>query len=1100
MSTATLGFEIRSEQALTAKSNLDKMTASAAQAEAAQQKLAAASAGSNAALLRIASGVDTANALLAKLVAATDASTASSAKYVAGARQVETANIAGARSAEVVVAAQRQTAVATDQATAALGRQNAAVVTGIAAAAKARAAAGVDVWGRTAAEVAATRTLGAGNSKIPAIPVAAPAAARVAEAAAVTGVASAGTGAISAFGAALTSIISPATAVQFVIFSLAGAAVQYFSEWKNGAKATEEMLKRHAETLKAVKEQYGELAEMSGKITAGPAFTMASARDSSSVINARIREQMAPFMSSLSGGGILPSWMGGGSGSVDQLRNLTQAQAPFAAAVKELLDNIRNNNPDLNQFDETLASITQKLAATSGNPTGLQNIADGLSAIGHSVFDVNSKFTPFMAQIDRLKVEGAAGLSRFNAEVEAIGQQKGLQSLADQAILLGKDIIQLTNQARELKAVLDAIDREDTRPGLADRRALGGYVNRRAADLDALNAQADAERQMVRARTNAERLAAVEAQVRARAREEGDTGGGLQARVDRALDEERNRQAVEERNAADDRHRAQLRSIASAREELTLIGATTGETAKLRYEYWEIARLKDEAYKRGGLVSPEEEARVRETAIELGKIADLQARLNLDNDLTFERSQQFLSEREQAISSRLRGTGIGMDSPEAQAMRDMNQFADAKELAQGFLTDFKSELLRNGGDVGEALGTAILNALTASMDKQLSDIFDRLATWIAAALTGQRPGAGLGGGAGFAANTTLSAFLGASNDNYAPGAVTRSPLAAVGAAGMSQYAAAIRSIESAGSGGYSALGPWTNGDRAYGAYQVMGNNIPSWSQDALGKSLTPDQFLSDPAAQDAIFQKQFGKYLTKYGNPQDAASAWFTGGPLKSGAGATDVLGTSGSVYVDKFNKAVEKAAGSLDGLDSTVTSTVKSLAGGVGGASGGLASILEGLKPANFQANTSLSAILGYGGTPAPSAAGGGGGGFLSMLLGFLPGLFGFADGTENAPEGWAWVGERGPELRKLRGGDTIRSHGHSMDMAANSNMSARGGGRGQEGRVEFNLNIDGANGDPHVRMLARQAAEEAIAQYHQAQASGGFGELQRQYASQKG
>lgn len=493
-------------------------------------------------------------------------------------------------------------------------------------------------------------------------------------------------------------------------------------------------------------------------------------------------------------------------------------------------------------------------------------------------------------------------------------------------------------------------------------------------------------------------------------------------------------------------------------------------------------------------LTPDQIAGIHALAEAYGKVADEATRAKLGADLAFEQSQQFLSPQEQAIAARLRGTGQGMNSPAAQAMRDMNHFADAKELAQGFLTDFKSELLRNGGDVGKALGESILNALTTSMDKQLADIFDRLATWFASLLTGQRPGAM---GLGATAASTVSSFA---NDNYAPGAVTRAPLAAFGAAGMSQYAAAIRSIESAGSGGYSALGPWTNGDRAYGAYQVMGNNIPSWSQDALGKSLTPSQFLSDPAAQDAIFEKQFGKYLSKYGNPQDAASAWFTGGPLKSGAGARDVLGTSGSVYVDKFNKAVEKAAGSLDGLDSTVTDTVKSLSGGLGGASGGLASILEGLKPANFQANTSLSAILGYGGAAAPAPAAGGGGGILSMLLGFLPGLFGFAGGTESAPDGWAWVGERGPELRKLRSGDVIRSHGRSMDMAINANMSARGGGRGQEGRVEFNLNIDGANGDPHVRMLARQAAEEAIAQYHQAQASGGFGELQRQYASQKG
>src|SRR5262249_57885654 len=31
------------------------------------------------------------------------------------------------------------------------------------------------------------------------------------------------------------------------------------------------------------------------------------------------------------------------------------------------------------------------------------------------------------------------------------------------------------------------------------------------------------------------------------------------------------------------------------------------------------------------------------------------------------------------------------------------------------------------------------------------------------------------------------------------------------------------------------------------------------------------------------------------------------------------------------------------------------------------------------------------------------------------------FASGTSGAPAGWAWVGERGPELVRMRGGETV-------------------------------------------------------------------------------
>lgn len=116
---------------------------------------------------------------------------------------------------------------------------------------------------------------------------------------------------------------------------------------------------------------------------------------------------------------------------------------------------------------------------------------------------------------------------------------------------------------------------------------------------------------------------------------------------------------------------------------------------------------------------------------------------------------------------------------------------------------------------------------------------------------------------------------------------------------------AIASIESAGSGDYSALGPVTKkGDRAFGRYQVMGANIPSWTQAALGRQMTPQEFLANPEAQDAVFKHQFGQNVQKYGNVNDAASVWFTGKPQSQGGVLSDQLGTTGNQYVAKFAQA----------------------------------------------------------------------------------------------------------------------------------------------------------------------------------------------------
>lgn len=135
---------------------------------------------------------------------------------------------------------------------------------------------------------------------------------------------------------------------------------------------------------------------------------------------------------------------------------------------------------------------------------------------------------------------------------------------------------------------------------------------------------------------------------------------------------------------------------------------------------------------------------------------------------------------------------------------------------------------------------------------------------------------------------------------------------------MQAYSDAIASIESAGSGGYSAVGPDVTRkdgtvDRAYGRHQVMGANIPDWTEAATGTRMTPDEFLNNKDAQEQTFNHRFGGYVNKYGNPQDAASAWFTGQPRTASSGAaSDILGTTGNKYVDKFNAALANQGGGV--------------------------------------------------------------------------------------------------------------------------------------------------------------------------------------------
>lgn len=103
-------------------------------------------------------------------------------------------------------------------------------------------------------------------------------------------------------------------------------------------------------------------------------------------------------------------------------------------------------------------------------------------------------------------------------------------------------------------------------------------------------------------------------------------------------------------------------------------------------------------------------------------------------------------------------------------------------------------------------------------------------------------------------------------------------------------------------GNYNAVGPVVTsgaykGQQALGKYQIMPGNIPSWSREILGYSITPEQFYASPSLQDQLAMGKIYQLLNQYGNPQDVASVWFSGRPLASNV-SRDVTGTSVPEYV----------------------------------------------------------------------------------------------------------------------------------------------------------------------------------------------------------
>ncbi|RVH12764.1 phage tail tape-measure protein [Sinorhizobium meliloti] len=126
-------------------------------------------------------------------------------------------------------------------------------------------------------------------------------------------------------------------------------------------------------------------------------------------------------------------------------------------------------------------------------------------------------------------------------------------------------------------------------------------------------------------------------------------------------------------------------------------------------------------------------------------------------------------------------------------------------------------------------------------------------------------------------------------------------------------------------------------------------------------------------------------------------------------------------------------------------------------------------------------------------AGAGAGGGGLLGWLFGGgskvdpWAGLRGYANGTSSARPGVAWVGEKGPELVRFKGGEEVIPN-HRLQRPANGNVAPSGGQPGQNGPREIILRVIAEEGPmfrPVIRSESRGVSVETIKQYDAAKAN---------------
>lgn len=102
-----------------------------------------------------------------------------------------------------------------------------------------------------------------------------------------------------------------------------------------------------------------------------------------------------------------------------------------------------------------------------------------------------------------------------------------------------------------------------------------------------------------------------------------------------------------------------------------------------------------------------------------------------------------------------------------------------------------------------------------------------------------------------------------------------------GGGGKGEFARFVAAISGKESGGnYGAV---NRDSGALGKYQIMPGNIAGpggWDMEALGRNVTPQQFLGSPSLQEKIARYKLKQYYSRHGI-RGAASAWYSGDPNK---------------------------------------------------------------------------------------------------------------------------------------------------------------------------------------------------------------------------
>jgi hypothetical protein len=468
---------------------------------------------------------------------------------------------------------------------------------------------------------------------------------------------------IPALGGAFRSLISPTTLFLGAVTAAGYAGYAAYQAMVPEVKTLDDAVDAHRNSVDLLRASYGDLDAVMKSISRSGevAFNSASLRTDQATIRKTQRDLGPDLVNKLRGGDDWASWLNGGPVDIDVLTNLSGQQKDFAPAVRQFLDTVRQGKPDLAAFEADIDRLFAKLAATSDNPGALRNTADGLKVLAQGAVEVDAKFAPFSEAINRLQLQMAEGnedLAQFQDTVDAIGKAKGLRELADEAILLGKELVQVNRLMLELRQLerVAAAGQRGALLGSSAEDERNRYLDQQRSAIRDRQRQFDADMLGMRARSPAEREAAARARAElaknkdegAEARQQRIDDAGLRARTEAEHDLTR---------AQDERRRSLDETLASARLDLDLVGKSVAETERLRTEHQLLAEVRRVAAVNNVQVDQAEIERIREIAAETAKLRVLQQARDFirtqDEELAKMRMEQQLIGVSEGLRNRL---------------------------------------------------------------------------------------------------------------------------------------------------------------------------------------------------------------------------------------------------------------------------------------------------------------------------------------------------------------------------------------------------------------------------------------------------------------